>query len=153
MGSELSDIDLALSLKQAGYRTVVSTKCRILGPVKSRPEQRGFSRGLFAERLFLRHASNLGLTRSLLLHPIACCLQFLAGLVRGGAFSTALGRACGASSILSALRHQRRLEAVRKRGTVTRRGDLPGNFRMDPNHLADRATPSREANTTQMRAG
>ena len=113
VGSQLLDVNVAMSLKAIGYRTVTVPECRILGPVPVPAKETGFHRGLHAQRLFVRHAASVGLAKTMFLHPMACGWQIVLDTVRGGALTSLLGRLVGLLSIGDARRYQIALAELR----------------------------------------
>jgi hypothetical protein len=69
VGEQFADVDLALSLRHAGWHIETDPTCRVFAPAIEAPHANGFFGGLYAERLFWRHASELGRIGSLLSHP------------------------------------------------------------------------------------
>lgn len=93
VGIAMADVDLALSLKARGYRAILEPACRVYGPALSVAGDSAYVQGQGAERVFWRHASEIGWLSSLLLHPMLVAGEFALGLGRGGAVSKLLGRA------------------------------------------------------------
>lgn len=91
MGDHLADVDLALTLQDAGYRSVCAESCRVYGSASDVPVG-SFTQGRCAERLFLRHAPQQGWFRSLLAHPFAVAWNMLADLPHPGAITQLFGR-------------------------------------------------------------
>ena len=71
IGDRLADIDIALSLRHAGWQIASEPNCRLFAPASeisdSNPDF-GFVYGLTTERLFWRHAGELGRTSSIAAH-------------------------------------------------------------------------------------
>lgn len=94
MGDQLADIDLALVLQDAGYRSVCAESSRVYGPKPETPVG-SFASGRCAERLFLRHAPQQGWLRSMLAHPWTVAWNALADLPHPGAITQLFGRLVG----------------------------------------------------------
>jgi hypothetical protein len=71
VGDEVADIDLALTLRAAGYRAVFEPAGKIFATAAENKPSRGFRAGRAAERLFWRNAPLAGWMRSLVAHPAA----------------------------------------------------------------------------------
>lgn len=95
VGEELADVDLALSLQEAGYRAVVvlasGTRYR---PGASLPGRDEFREALREERLFRKHAAAKGWRRSLLGHAWHIACETIVSFPRPRTFTRLLGRAC-----------------------------------------------------------
>lgn len=94
VGDELADIDLALSLVELGYRTVMEPSCKLqaCGGDALGPRAGALARGQQIERLFLRHAATHGGTRAVLAHPWAIAVDTWRELPSVGAALKLLGR-------------------------------------------------------------
>jgi len=91
VGDDLADVDLALTLRAAGYRAVFEPAAKILTPSVAVGRSGGFKAGLGAERLFWRNAPLAGWGKSLLSHPAA----WLADIVQVGLRPTLLTHLLG----------------------------------------------------------
>lgn len=114
VGSQLLDVDLAMSLKVTGYRTVVVSTCHILGPAPAFTKETGFVRGLHAERLFMRHAASVGWVKALFLHPLACGWQTVVDLANGIPLTTLIGRLVGLLSLVDIRQYQFAMAELRE---------------------------------------
>ena len=71
VGDSLADIDIALSLVHAGWQTVSEPNCSVFAlsnEVIETSASNGYAAGLNAERLFWRHAGELGRVSSMAAH-------------------------------------------------------------------------------------
>lgn len=80
VGDSLLDVDLALSLKAAGYRACVEPTSTVRAVGETEPVTSAFREGREAELVFWRHATKTGLARSLAPHVLALVGSFLADL-------------------------------------------------------------------------
>ena len=92
-GLAMADVELALSLKARGFRAVLEPECLVFSTAACRSGETAFQQGWCAERVFWRHASEMGWFPSLVMHPVLVAGEFAAGLSRGGALNRLLGRA------------------------------------------------------------
>lgn len=91
VGDMLADVDLAATLKAAGYRSEFAADCRMI----AEPEYstaHNFQRGRQQQRFFWRHAARRGLLRSLICHPFTVARQAIGDIPHPGAVSQLLGR-------------------------------------------------------------
>ena len=114
VGSQLLDVDLAMSLKVTGYRTVVVSACHILGPAPAFSKETGFVRGLHAERLFMRHAASVGWVKTLFLHPLACGWQTVVDMANGIPLTSLIGRLVGLLSLVDIRQYQFAMAELRE---------------------------------------
>lgn len=105
VGDELADVDLALRLRHAGYRTVFEPACRILGGAFRLPQVGPIRQGLYRQRLFWRNAPLVGWWKALLLHP----WQWLGDLRKPAGCLRWIGRAAATLQWPGYRRHWRRL--------------------------------------------
>jgi hypothetical protein len=68
VGERLANIELAMTLKQAGWQIVVDPNCRVNAASVGETPLNGFHSGLCHERLFWHHAANLGWVRETFAH-------------------------------------------------------------------------------------
>jgi GT2 family glycosyltransferase len=78
VGDGLADIDLALTLRRAGWQIHFDSQCRVFAASIDEPQTIGFQAGLHAERLFWRHWAETGRLAGLIAHP-ATALGHIAG--------------------------------------------------------------------------
>lgn len=78
LGNELAPLDLALRMRQAGYRAILEPRSRVIIPELPTV----MSSALQAERLFWRHAANDGSWQPVVAHVGAVALEFAGSLPR-----------------------------------------------------------------------
>jgi hypothetical protein len=114
VGDDLADIDLALTFRDLGCRTVLEPKCQVSRVAGDGPRSPlgAVSRGWNAETLFWRHWAREGKAVSLLAHPLAMLLDGVKdeGIVAGGL--KLLGRTLGFSSLRASGNYERQLAAA-----------------------------------------
>lgn len=91
VGEEFCDVDFALRLYQAGYRSEVACDSQVLKRW-SRPAKRGFRSGRTAERLFWRNVPVYGWSRSLTRHAFTLAHDAAAALLYPSVAAEMLGR-------------------------------------------------------------
>lgn len=115
LGEQLADIDLALSLRQLGFRCATEPASRIRAaamPIQPGPS---FASGCQSEQLFWRHAPAQGWLTALLLHPLAVAGETISQLPDPSALAHLAGRVWGCFSLSGYKRHQRRVQRARTR--------------------------------------
>jgi GT2 family glycosyltransferase len=70
VGDDFVDIDLALSLRESGWKTASARESRVFAPSIHEASHRGFSCGLRSERLFWRHWRRADRIGGLLAHSL-----------------------------------------------------------------------------------
>ena len=116
VGDELADVDLALSLRDLGCRSVLEPKSQVAHAAldSGRSVLGAVSRGWNAEALFWRHWGREGRAGSLLAHPFSV----LGDAVRREGYSAGtlkiLGRLLGLVSIRSSAAYEQQLSAAAK---------------------------------------
>jgi len=113
VGDDLADIDLALTFRDLGCRTVLEPKCQVsLITQEDRSLLGAVSRGWSAETLFWRHWAREGRAVSLLAHPLSVLLDAVKdeGILSGGL--KLLGRTLGLSSLRAGGVYERQLAAA-----------------------------------------
>ncbi len=115
LGGELADVDVALMLSAAGWRTVVEPRAEVVQPVVDRSTAggRGFRYGRAAEQLFWRNLSPGSRAMALAAHAGT----ILAEAIRAGNPLTGLaqlaGRVAALGSFGDCAAHRRQLDALR----------------------------------------
>jgi hypothetical protein len=94
LGSELCDVDVALRLSRAGYRAVLEPLSRV---VASEEQWRAspLSDAWLAERVFWRHAKELGLARSAIGHAAVLAAELTLVVTRPLQAGRIIGRLAG----------------------------------------------------------
>jgi hypothetical protein len=113
----LADVDVALSLKQLGYRAAVEPQTRISCPCDA-PSASAYELARQREQLFWRHLATVGGTMAVLAHPLAAVRDCFTA---GGPLSmlAAMAGKCASLSDIGACRaHDARMQGL-KRLTVT----------------------------------
>jgi O-antigen biosynthesis protein len=93
--NSVSAIDLALSLRRAGFRCIVEPKCLTQVDAAAVSHRAGFRHGRDAERLFWRWASAHGRVRSVAAHAALVAGECVIGLWRPALFMQLAGRVVG----------------------------------------------------------
>lgn len=115
MGEQLADVDLALSLRQLGFRSVTEPASRIRATAMPNQPRPDFASGCQAEQLFWRHAPTQGWLTALLLHPLAVAAETISQLPNPTALAYLAGRVWGCFSLSGYKRYQRRVQGARTR--------------------------------------
>jgi hypothetical protein len=116
-GDAMAAIDMAMALRQAGFRCVLEPQSRAL--VAAVPPEPAFRRGRHLERLFWRWASSQGWLTSVVGHVALLAGQCVIGLWRPSTFAQLAGRACGAiQAMFTPRRAIRPIEAIEKQSAV-----------------------------------
>ncbi len=105
VGDALADVEIALALRQAGYRVALAPDSLLHAPAGEPARVGALRGGLYAERLFWRNIPACGWLRSLLAHPFSLAAE--AAQSGPAAPLHLLGRLLGASQ-LSLHRAQRK---------------------------------------------
>jgi GT2 family glycosyltransferase len=92
LGPELADVDLALRLREAGYRTVCEPSALVLQPRDKAIFFGGFTQARQAERLFWRHLAANGWHRSLGSHSLFVAREMACSLPHPRAATQIAGR-------------------------------------------------------------
>jgi GT2 family glycosyltransferase len=108
----LATIDVALSLREAGFRCVVEPDCQARADTATVSDRIGFRHGRDSERLFWRWASSHGWLRSLAAHAALVAGECVVGLWRPFMLLQLAGRAVGLIHALVAKRSPQPSEAV-----------------------------------------
>lgn len=124
LGETLADIDVALSLRAIGYRSVVSAACVIRSCLPPAREAASYRHGQQAERLFRRHAGQLGWFRSWVAHPLTVLLGALADVPHPGAVTQFAGRIQAWLEQQSHQRYRELLEEAREEAAFVQRETL-----------------------------
>lgn len=96
VGEGLADVDLAMALRGINCRSVLEPDCRLATTLDLEDvPASGLRQGLFAERLFWRHASQVGWFRALCLHALETGADGLGTLVRPSRAARMAGRLVG----------------------------------------------------------
>lgn len=116
VGDELADVDVALCLGQLGYRALIEPDSRVTlsTPIAAPPTTFGQSlrRARRAERLFWRHAAQIGRLRSALVHPLVLLDDLLAAGPRGALVARWLGRTAALFELRAYRQHRQRMSEL-----------------------------------------
>ncbi len=140
VGDSLADVDLALTLKYAGYHCMLEPASRVEavpGDI-ALDTAAGFRNGLAAERLFWRNAPVLGWKKSLAMHPLAVLGEFVAGLPHWGTMTRLCGRLLGCCQFGNYRAHHEWLDDVRRAAAALFRAGRPTFMRVDAAHPVER---------------
>jgi hypothetical protein len=139
VGHALADMDLAISLRFAGYRSLVEPRSIALCTAgEIAPPRASFGQGLAAERLFWRAAPAAGWLKSLASHPWGVLADFIGALPRGGAFTSLAGRFLAVCQMGSHRAHHQWLLDVERAANALFRGSRSMRLRMDGPHDTSR---------------
>ncbi len=124
VGDDLVDAELALNLAHSGQRAVLEPRSHVIA-APATPRIGPLSEAWLCERLFWRHAAELGLGRSMVAHLGVVAGDVACGLLRPWQASRLLGRAAGAMEHLlrgrtRATRGRLRSEALAATGPAGR---------------------------------
>jgi hypothetical protein len=92
VSEDLADIDLLLSLRQAGWQSVVEPNCRVFAASINSLKSNGFACGLSAERFYWRHFTEAGGVGGLFSHAWSVVTDLLRSKPLWTAPAQALGR-------------------------------------------------------------
>ncbi len=142
VGDQLADVDLAMSLRAAMYRSIIEPDSRVYSRVPLQARASEFQVGRYAERLFWRHAPAVGWAKALLLHPLAITADFLRAIRRPASLTRLIGRAAAWLEIRRYRNHYERLQTVSRPSPAAVDGK-PAHLRIDAAHApaAGRGTP------------
>ncbi len=127
VGDHLADIDLALTLRSAGWQIRIDSQCQVFAPAIEEQQSVGFTGGLHAERLFWRHWAETGRIAGLVTHPLT-----VTGSIASNALQAplhALGRLIGFCQLGSVRSYRKTLAAA----TV----DAQQAYSQSDSHLAE----------------
>lgn len=113
VGDQLADIDLALSLHEAGWQAVVDPRSRVIVVQPQSAVESAWSEGWHTERLFWRHVRLQGWPLSLVCHPWVAMAAVLSDLPRGGAFLQLAGRLLACLELGTSARHTQAVQIAR----------------------------------------
>lgn len=138
VGDSWADIDLALSLRAIGYESLVCASSVIRSCLPPAHEPASYGQGRRAERMFMRHARQLGWLRSMIAHPLSILIGAFAEIPHPGAVTQLLGRLSawfdrGSLEPYFALLQDAREEAALDEATLR----LPTRDEESPRHDAD----------------
>lgn len=132
--AELLDVDVALQLRAAGYRSVVEPRSFTYREAAVLPTATPFAEARGAERLFWRNAPAVGWLRSVVSHPFVIAGEVVRRRSFGAVTLAMLGRLVACLEIFSYGKHHRALAALGTPGlayTTTSTGD---HIRVDAAH-------------------
>ncbi len=141
VGDLNADVDLALTLRYAGYRAVLEPQSVVeatAGDLRLAPAH-GLRYGLHSERLFWRTAGVVGWRYAIAAHVLGIVAEFSGSVPRIRAFTTFAGRLLGACAMGSHRAHRQWLLDV-QRASQSLRGTKSGHLRVDGAHPSPRAT-------------
>jgi hypothetical protein len=115
VGSQLADIDAALSLGRLGYGSIVEPRTRIYCRTRISDDSGPFKQGRFQERMFWRHGAAGAAT---LAHPLVAAVNCLRAGGPLAMLSAAMGKTAAVLDIAVCLRHRRRLEQADRHAII-----------------------------------
>ena len=145
VGDELADVELAITLQQAGFHARFEPASQIHLPNDFGPQHGPFRRGLYAERMFWRNAPAHGWVRSLAAHPWTLATGSLSSGLLGMA-PHLLGRLLGGCQWSRRRAQHQLLAELRQNPPVVspHQEDADANRRIDASH------PHAEPHTRQL---
>jgi hypothetical protein len=139
IGEYLVDVDLALSLRHAGWEIALDPKCRLFAPAIDESNVNDFVTSLWSERLFWRHASQLGSIGSLLAHPGTVLGDLATSPSKWKIPLQILGRLV---ALFQGSHYRQYRQAVAELKSVAIAEELTGNGRQDPAIVTKTAVPN-----------
>lgn len=92
VGAELADVDIALSLRESGWKMAVEPCCRLTDNQAATSARHGYQAGVQAERLFFRHSPERDTAWAYLSHPLVAACDVLRQLPHPATITQLLGR-------------------------------------------------------------
>jgi len=146
VGDNLADVDLALTLKYAGYKSLLEPRSTVLAMAGDLvPPRVGFRRGLAAERLFWRAAPIVGWAKSIAAHPAGVVGDIVSALPGLRALSGLLGRLVACVQMRSHRAHHQWLIDVQRAAGALFRVTRPQQLRVDGPHAMFKSGESNAA--------
>ena len=109
MGEYFADLDVALSLSEAGYETALDPSTVIIRSASAGTSNGAFGKSRDQERVFWRHQGGIVAT---VMHPTVAIVQCLLAGGPVAMFMSAAGKLASIADISAGRRHQRMLRAV-----------------------------------------
>jgi GT2 family glycosyltransferase len=119
VGEHLTVLDLALSLQQAGLRTVLEPRCQVLAAAGADCRVGPFRRSLELERFFWRFFPRGGWLTALVCHAMVVLGESLVGIPRLAMPAHSAGRLLGMLRIGSHGQNRRRLQRLQPKGETS----------------------------------
>ncbi|MCE9608047.1 MAG: glycosyltransferase family 2 protein [Planctomycetia bacterium] len=130
----LLDVDLALQIKAAGYRSVFEPGSVAYRSDATLRESSPLASGRGAERLFWRNAHSIGWIRSLAMHGFAVAGELVSRRAWSDKLLRLAGRGIGCCDIVSFRRHRRALAALGRPGLAYAVVSTGDRIRIDGPH-------------------
>jgi len=127
VGDGLADVDHAVALRHAGYRTVVEPSCKIYADAEPQVS-RTFRQARQAERLFWRNAPAVGWTRAMVCHPWVVAAECLASLPSVAVLTQLVARAVACFETAS---YHRRHQLLAQIADSVPSAPVAGQLRLD----------------------
>jgi hypothetical protein len=131
---DLADVDLALSLAAAGWRTAFEPQSVVYAHAEPARPARGFAAARRAERLFLRHVGRAGWLKSLSVHLPLVAAECAKALPRPSALTQLFGRALAWAEWSAHRRHRQMVAGLCVEPARTAAAPRPG-VRRDAAHV------------------
>jgi hypothetical protein len=112
VGDHLTMVDMGLTLRHLGLRTLLVPSCEVAAPAAAEPSASAFRRSLEAERFFWRWAGTNGWAGALAPHALHAAADCLGGVVNLSVFARLLGRLVGFCRSGAARQHRNRLQQI-----------------------------------------
>ncbi|MCR4413312.1 MAG: glycosyltransferase family 2 protein [Thermoguttaceae bacterium] len=112
VGDHLTMIDMGLTLRHLGLRTLLVPGCAVAAPARAEPSAGAFRRSLEAERFFWRWAGTNGWAGALAPHALHAAVDCLGGVADLSVFARLAGRLVGFCRGGAARQHRDRLQQM-----------------------------------------
>ena len=133
VGDRLADVDHAVALRHAGYRTVVEPNCKVFGDAEP-PRSRSFRQARLSERLFWRNAPAVGWMQAMLCHPWVVAAECVTSLPSVAVFTQLVARAV---ACFETGRYRERHQLLTQIADSAQSAPVAGQLRMDRTSAAD----------------
>ncbi len=143
VGPTMADVELACSLRRAGYRAICEPASHVYSPRTPLPREAAFGQGFCAERIFWRNAGSMGWKKSLALHPWVVAVDTLAHLMNPAVVLRLAGRLWACCQIGEYVRHYHELTHNMEPADVVPIEPAAGRLRVDGSHAGTREPRSK----------
>ena len=148
-GDALADVDLALRLRYAGFRTAVESSSRVHASGEHRFGESALKEAMAAEAVFWRNFDSSGCMRQLLLHLVMLVTECVRNCYRPSLLARIAGRLASFCRVGSHIRHRRQMQACREAARNASAESQLSNLRIDRPHPGTRSGQPTEARVRQ----